>query len=319
MAETQARLYAEAVDSSGDQFMSAKAGPGGVLTAIGREVLLFPMPEKPGNTAYSLKYRSLSTIYDYIWHPTQSYHLLLQKDLPIYLQSASKTLKTYPVFTHLDEIRSPLTAFCSATAFYTGLGKSVYRFDIETGACSALSLAPKGVKCSEKTLVAALDVNNQLVAAGTYSKLTYILSPQEKTTVAVLEGQFGGVIQCLFHDFSLYTGGRADNTVFSWDLRNLRSPIVAFNYYRLHRTQQRVLFSLYQGELRVGNGDGSVYLYDINTGELKSGFNAHFDAVNSTQWSDGFPLITSSGQRHLPLSEVQHKPSSIRWWTTGSS
>lgn len=316
MAETQVRLYAEAVETSGDLFMPAKAGLDGVLTAVGREVMVFPMPETPGNATYRLKYRSLSTIYDYIWHPTQPYHLLLQKDLPISLHSSDKTVKTYPVLTHLDEIRSPLTACCTSTAFYTGLGKTLYRYDIETGAFAALSLAPKGVKCSEKTIVAALDVNSELVAAGTYSKLTYILSPQEAATVAILEGQYGGVIQCLFQDFCLYTGGRADDTVFSWDLRILRSPVQVFSFYRLHRTQQRVLFSLEQGELRIGNGDGSVYLYDVNTGELKSGFNAHFDAVNSTQWASEFALITSSGQRHLPLSEDPKKPSSIRWWKT---
>ncbi len=315
MAETQMSLFAEAVDSTGGMFMSVKAGDCGVLTAIGREIMQFPMPNQQGNLAYSVKYRSFGAIYDFIWLRSQPFHLLLQKDLPIYLQSSSKTLKTYPVRTHLDEIRSPLTACCTSTGFYTCLGKTLYHFDLETGAFMRLSLAPKGVKCSEKTIVAAIDVGNRLVAAGTYSKLTYVVSPQEESTVAILEGQYGGVIQCTFDDFRLFTGGRADDTVLMWDLRIVRSPVNEITYYRQHNTQQRVLFSLFQGELRVGNGDGSVYVYDTLTGTLKSGFNAHFDAINSTQSCTAFPLITSSGQRHLPLSDLPHPPSSIRWWT----
>ena len=317
--ETDMRLVAEAVETTGDLFMPVKAGRDGLLTAVGREVVVFPIPEHPGVLECTLKYRAHSTIYDYLWHPSQPYHLLLQKDLPISLQSSSKTIKTYPISNHLDEIRSPITAcFSNSSLLFTGLGKTLHQIDIETGGNTRVSLVPKKVKCSSKTIISAIDTSNKLVAVGTYSKVTYIISPQEATTVAILEGQYGGLIQCLFDGYRLFTGGRADDTVYAWDLRLPSTPVNVLSYYRDHRTQQRVLFSLNEDDLRIGNSDGSLYTYSASTGALKSCFNAHFDAVNSTQFTPRYPLITSAGQRHLPYSDLPRPLSSIRCWESDS-
>lgn len=256
-----------------------------------------------------VQYKESNTIYDYLWAGSSEFYLSLIKDHPISLRrtSTTKLIQKYPIYNHLCEIKSPYTA-CSYdnTRFLTTLGNTVYEYDIETAKSSKKVISQEILR--QRTVINAICCNKNLVFLGSFNRLVYIIDNRSRKILSALDGQEGGVIQCITQGNYLYVGGRKDSHVLLWDLRNPSLPVNLFSFPRTHNSFQKILFDVNtNSDLLVGNNDGTIVKYNSSGEELKN-FYGHFDAVNSVQFSPA-GIISSSGQRHY---ESRSLPSLIR-------
>lgn len=299
--ELKAEVSAEAL------FSAAKLNPTTqqVIVCDGDYLKIFG----PESFHQSLKLRLPSTLYDYCWH--RQHFMLMMRGLPLTLKVADtgKTLGQYPIVNQVQEVRAPMSAaFVGENKFVTGLGNRLAIGDLQTFNVDYRVLRAESL--TSKSMLSAFDSLESLVVIGSYNCETYLYDAREDSIVARLIGQQGGIIQTRLHDSFLLTSGRKDNFILQWDLRNLSIPLNTCSFYREHKSHQRVLFSIADHWLGVGNDNGSIYVYDLATALLAFYFSADFDAVNSVQIT-GSRMVSSSGQRHL--SEKQ--PSLLREWT----
>ena len=261
----------------------------------------------------TIQYRETNVIYDYLWLPNSSLYLSLIKDHPISMRhrETGKLLQKYPVYNHLCEIKSPYAACIAGSSIFACIGNKIYEFDVEIPVSSSWiikgSLRPRSVSN-------CIEANGKIIALGSYNTEVYLIDKDCRRNIAMLQGQEGGVIQCVMRGNYMYVGGRKDNHVLLWDLRNLGKEVGFVNKFsRVHPTNQKILFDVDQnGNLGVGNFDGSIVKYNC-FGEVKMEFNAHFDAVNSVQFYEG-GIVSSSGQRHYEEEEQTLEKSLIRVW-----
>ncbi|KAL6197504.1 hypothetical protein ACLB2K_033112 [Fragaria x ananassa] len=121
----------------------------------------------------------------------------------------------------------------------------------------------------------------------------------------VLHGHEGGITHVQFSkdgNYS-YTGGRKDPYILCWDIR--KSVDVVYKLYRsAEYTNQRILFDIEPlgRYLCTGGQDGFVHIYDLQTGQWVSGFQAALDTVNGFSFHPFLPMATSSSghRRFLP-------------------
>ncbi|XP_057790755.1 uncharacterized protein LOC131007858 [Salvia miltiorrhiza] len=93
----------------------------------------------------------------------------------------------------------------------------------------------------------------------------------------VLHGQEGGVTQVQFSKDGnyLYSGGRKDPYILCWDIR--KTVDIVYKLYRSSEsTNQRIQFAIEPLGRYLGTGgqDGLVHIYDLQTGEWVSSFQA---------------------------------------------
>ncbi|XP_047966872.1 telomerase Cajal body protein 1 isoform X3 [Salvia hispanica] len=97
----------------------------------------------------------------------------------------------------------------------------------------------------------------------------------------------------------LYTGGRKDPHVICWDIR--KTVDIVYKLYRsTEGTNQRIQFDIEPLGRYLGTGgqDGLVHIYDLQTGEWVSSFQAALDTVNGFGFHPFLPMAaTSSGHR----------------------
>jgi len=147
----------------------------------------------------------------------------------------------------------------------------------------------------------------RLFAAGSYCLLTGIYVEPDCPPVITLHGQQGGVTQVKFSPDGqfLFTGGRKDNHILCWDIRNTSSPL--YHLPRVVQTNQKVYFDIDPSGsyLITGSQDGIVLVYDIKkNGELVTQWKASKDSVNGCTFHPSKPfLATSIGQRHYFLEK----------------
>ncbi|GLJ48722.1 hypothetical protein SUGI_1027490 [Cryptomeria japonica] len=267
------------------------------------------------------------SIYDYCWYP----HMLASdqascvfastsRDHPVHLlDSVSGQIRcTYRAYDSMDEITTAFSvAFNpSGTKLFCGYNKVLRVFDIhrpgrefeqystltstkdgQTGILSCLSFSP---------------AHNGLLAAGSYNRTTALFAEDNAELLFVLHGQEGGVTQVLFSRDGnyLYTGGRKDPYVLCWDVRNTAG--ILYKLYRsAENTNQRIAFDIepYGRHLGTGGQDGRVNVYDLQTGEWVTNFQASFDTVNGFCFHPSLPLaVSSSGHRRfcMPEDDEEH-------------
>merc|ERR1712223_270867 len=119
-------------------------------------------------------------------------------------------------------------------------------------------------------------------------------------TLCYLDGQKGGITQIKFsHDGTkLLAGGRKDNEILIWDMRNPGQL-----YAILHRevnNNQRIGFDIDSSDQYVVSGgtDGALKMWNLKSALSDS--TLHNDCINSASFHphSSKTFATSSGQRH---------------------
>ena len=157
----------------------------------------------------------------------------------------------------------------------------------------------------------------EIFALASYNKSSAVYLDPRAQLLCVLEGQKGGITQIEFSPdgTKLLAGGRKDNEILIWDMRNPGSLYAVLN--RQIDTNQRVYFDIESNGRYVfsGSTDGSLSVWDLNKNissennghldKLAHFPNMHLDAVNGCSLHPYLPyLATSSGQRHVDFPMI---------------
>lgn len=143
-----------------------------------------------------------------------------------------------------------------------------------------------------------------LLAAGSYGGNVGIYGADNLDPVAMLyEAHPNGVSQVLFSSDGnhLYTGGRKDQFIHCWDIRNTLQ--IVFSMERPITNNQRMFFSIDSTGRYLSSGlqDGTLKVFDLfDRGCVVLDHQAHSDCTNAASFHPYLPLLaTSSGQRHF--------------------
>ncbi|XP_048235690.1 telomerase Cajal body protein 1 isoform X2 [Ricinus communis] len=229
------------------------------------------------------------SVYDFCWYPYMTasdpvscVFASTTRDHPIHLWDASSGLLrcTYRAYDAVDEITAAFSISFNPAGnkMFAGYNKSIRVFDIHR---------PGRV------------------------------FEQHSTLQGNKEGQTGRIIWnfCMFCmvkkiQFSrdgnyLYTGGRKDPYILCWDMR--KTAEVVYKLYRsTEQTNQRILFDVepYGRYLATGGQDGLVHVYDLQSGQWISGFQAAADTVNGFSFHPILPMAaSSSGHRRFQVPD----------------
>lgn len=109
----------------------------------------------------------------------------------------------------------------------------------------------------DKTLVSCFDFNHNLdfYLLGTYSKNIYLVDYRTDKTFASIQRHTGGInnLIILQNNNEFLSGGRKDNEVLLWDVRNLDEPV--YSFYRNNPSSQKINFTI---------DDNDKYLFCAN-------------------------------------------------------
>ncbi|CAA0835982.1 Transducin/WD40 repeat-like superfamily protein [Striga hermonthica] len=255
-------------------------------------------------------------VYDYCWYPYMSasspdscVFATSTRDHPIHLWDAnSGQLRcTYRAYDAVDEITAAFSIGFNpdGTKIFAGYNKTIRIFDVhrpgrDFGQHSTLSESKEG-QSGIISSIAFSPTNSGMLAAGSYSQTTAIYREDNMELLYVLHGQGGGVTQVQFSKDGnyLYTGGRKDPYILCWDIR--KTVDIVYKLYRSSEsTNQRIQFDIepFGRYLGTGGQDGLVHIYDLQTGEWVSSFQAASDTINGVSFHPLLPMAaTSSGQR----------------------
>lgn len=233
------------------------------------------------------------------------------RDHPIHLWDAvSGELRcTYRAYDAMDEITAAFSiAFNPAgTKIFAGYNKLVRIFDLhrpgrDFGQHSTL----QGNKEGQTGIISAIafsPTHSGMLALGSYSQTTGIYREDNMELLYVLHGQEGGITHIQFSKDGnyLYTGGRKDPYILCWDIR--KSVEIVYKLYRSsEHTNQRIFFDIEPCGQHLGTGgqDGFVHVYDLQTGQWVTSFQAAQDTVNGFSFHPYMPMtVTSSGHRRF--------------------
>ncbi|AES90430.2 telomerase Cajal body protein 1 isoform X2 [Medicago truncatula] len=272
--------------------------------------------------AASLVMSEGESIHDFCWYPYMSasdpvtnVFATTTRDHPIHLWDAtSGQLRcTYRAYDAMDEITAAFSvAFNpSGTKIFAGYNKCIRMFDLHRpGRDFKLHSTVKDKKEGQTGIISALAFSPShtgMLALGSYSQTTAIYTEDNMELLYVLHGQEGGVTHVQFSRDGnyLYTGGRKDPYILCWDVRKAVDCV-----YKLYRsaenTNQRILFDIDPSGQHLGTGgqDGSVHIYDLQTGQWVSSFEAAQDTVNSFSFHPFLPhAVSSSGHRRFVIPD----------------
>ncbi|CAK9327401.1 unnamed protein product [Citrullus colocynthis] len=258
------------------------------------------------------------SVYDFCWYPYMSASDLVTcvfasttRDHPIHLWDAvSGELRcTYRAYDAMDEITAAFSiAFNPAgTKIFAGYNKLVRIFDLhrpgrDFGQHSTL----QGNKEGQTGIISAIafsPTHSGMLALGSYSQTTGIYREDNMELLYVLHGQEGGITHIQFSKDGnyLYTGGRKDPYILCWDIR--KSVEIVYKLYRSsEHTNQRIFFDIEPCGQHLGTGgqDGFVHVYDLQTGQWVTSFQAAQDTINGFSFHPYMPMtVTSSGHRRF--------------------
>ncbi|XP_065178596.1 telomerase Cajal body protein 1-like [Sycon ciliatum] len=298
-----------------------------------------------------LSAREGELIYDYCWYPKMNssdpvscFFLSSCRDHPVHLWDAytGQLRCSYRPYNHLDEISAAHSLQFSAdgSKLYCGFDGIVRIFD--TGRpgrdCIQRSVTSKK-QASLSGIVSCIAVSEAqpgIYALGSYSRRIGLYSEPGGSALFLLEGQRGGVTHLQFTNdgTQLISGGRKDNEMLCWDLR--QPGKVLWRAVRNVITNQRILFDIDQSSrfMVSGNQDGSIVFYDMAAGDAQtvssadgeqhvaaessseiqlselSRFAVHTDAVNGCRLHPSLPLVaTTSGQRKFASPGAEYSSS----------
>ncbi|KAI0235615.1 Telomerase Cajal body protein 1 [Lamellibrachia satsuma] len=267
-------------------------------------------------------------VYDYCWYPNMSSDnpdsccvASSCRETPIHLWDAftGQLRCSYRAFDHLDELTCAHSLCFSADGqrLYCGFNKMIRVFDINRPGRDCQQ-RPTYTKEGQAGIISCIAFNPQMpdiYAAGSYLRSVALYSEPKGEMLCMLQGQQGGVTQVMFSPdgTKLYSGGRKDNEILCWDMRNFGK--VLFVLSRQVATNQRMYFdqdSMGQ-HLLSGSHNGKVDAWDITQSLDTHGeepclsplltYQAHSDVINGISIHPTLPVLaTASGQRHFPLS-----------------
>ncbi|KFK28734.1 hypothetical protein AALP_AA7G040000 [Arabis alpina] len=280
-----------------------------------------PIPEEDSYGA-SLLVNEGESVYDFCWYPYMSVSDPLTcvfatttRDHPIHLwDSSSGELRcTYRAYDAMDEITAAFSIGFNpgGNKIFAGYNSSIRVFDLhrpgrDFGEYSTLQKNKEGQAGILSTL-AFSPTNSGMLAVGSYGQTTGIYKEDNMELLYVLHGQEGGVTHVQFSKDGnyLYTGGRKDPYILCWDMR--KSVEIVYKLYRAtENTNQRVFFDIEPCGRHLGTGgqDGLVHMYDLQTGNWVSGYQAASDTVNAFSFHPYLPMAaTSSGHRRFALPD----------------
>ncbi|XP_004504976.1 uncharacterized protein [Cicer arietinum] len=281
--------------------------------------------------AASLVMSEGESIHDFCWYPYMSasdpvtnVFATTTRDHPIHLWDAtSGQLRcTYRAYDAMDEITAAFSvAFNPAgTKIFAGYNKCIRMFDLHRpGRDFELHSTVKDKKEGQTGIISALAFSPShtgMLAMGSYSQTTAIYREDNMELLYVLHGQEGGVTHVQFSRDGnyLYTGGRKDPYILCWDVRKAVDCV-----YKLYRsaenTNQRILFDIDPSGQHLGTGgqDGSVHIYDLQTGQWVSSFEAALDTVNGFSFHPFLPhAVSSSGHRRFVIPDDSNEDLCLR-------
>ncbi|PSR98556.1 Telomerase Cajal body protein [Actinidia chinensis var. chinensis] len=223
------------------------------------------------------------SIYDFCWYPYMSasdpvtcVFASTTRDHPIHLWDAtSGELRcTYRAYDAMDEITAAFSiSFNPAgTKIFSGYNKSLRVFDIHRPGRDFL---------------------------------------HHSTVQGNKEGQ--SQVQFSKDGNYLYTGGRKDPYILCWDIR--KTVDIVYKLYRSsENTNQRIMFDVDPLGQHLGTGgqDGLVHIYNLQTGQWVSSFQAALDTVNGFSFHPYLPMAAaSSGHRRFETLDDSPKDLSL--------
>ncbi|KAK3011111.1 hypothetical protein RJ639_012670, partial [Escallonia herrerae] len=255
------------------------------------------------------------SVYDYCWYPFMSasdpvscVFASTTRDHPIHLWDAtSRELRcTYRAYDAMDEISAALSVGFNpaGTKIFAGYNNSVRIFDVHCpGRDFEQHSTLRGNKEGQSGIISAIafsPTRNGMLATGSYNQTTAIHREDNMELLYVLHGQEGGVTHVQFSKDGnyLFTGGRKDPYILCWDIRKT----VDIVYKSSDTTNQRIQFDIEPVGRHLGTGgqDGLVHIYDLQTGQWVSSFQAALDTVSGFSFHPYLPMAAStSGHRRF--------------------
>ncbi|KAI4296625.1 hypothetical protein L6164_036571 [Bauhinia variegata] len=272
--------------------------------------------------AANLVLREGESIYDFCWYPFMSasdpvtnVFATTTRDHPIHLWDAtSGQLRcTYRAYDAMDEIAAAFSVAFNpdGSKIFAGYNKCIRVFDLHRpGRDFHLHSTVKDNKEGQTGIISAMAFSPShtgMLALSSYNQSTAIYREDNMELLYVLHGQEGGITHVLFSRDGnyLYTGGRKDPYILCWDVR--KAVDCVFKLYRSsENTNQRILFDIEPSGQYLGTGgqDGLVHLYDLQTGQWASAFQAALDTVNGFSFHPFLPLaVSSSGHRRFLMPD----------------
>ncbi|XP_016184548.1 telomerase Cajal body protein 1 isoform X1 [Arachis ipaensis] len=269
-------------------------------------------------------------IHDFCWYPYMSasdpvtnVFATTTRDHPIHLWDATlgQLRCTYRAYDNMDEITAAFSvAFNPAgTKIFAGYNKCIRMFDLHRpGRDFELYSTAKDKKEGQTGIISAMAFSPShtgMLALGSYSQTTGIYREDNMELLYVLHGQEGGITHVQFSRDGnyLYSGGRKDPYILCWDVR--KAVDCVFKLYRSSEsTNQRILFDIDPSGQHLGTGgqDGLVHIYDLQTGQWVSGFQAALGTVNGFSFHPFLPhAVSSSGHRRFVIPDDDNEDLSL--------
>ncbi|XP_065644497.1 uncharacterized protein LOC100205627 isoform X11 [Hydra vulgaris] len=284
------------------------------------------------------------TVYSTDWYPFMNFanpHSCLflgsSRDHPVHLWDAvtGEVRCSYRAFDQMDELTSALSVSFNAdgSKIYAGFNNKIRIFESSRPGRDCIEMSTVGKKgsrkktCMQHGIISCISFPKQYngcYALGSFSKTVGLYDCNTDENICVMHGHKGGITQVQFTNDGcyLFSGGRKDNELFCWDMRNTVEPV--FKLSREVNTNQRIQFDIDRSDSYVftGNTTHSIGFYNLHRifENLKDDecyfkptrmFQAHEDAVNSVSLHPSLPLLVStSGQRHFFVDDSSDSDSS---------
>lgn len=289
-------------------------------------------PQRPVNLLDSAVHvRETTLVYDYKWYPGMhssmpetSVWIASRQHEPIQMWDAytGKLRCSYKGYNAVDEVEAALSLTWSVDGgfIYGGYKKSIKTFDVKAPG-REISLFPTKVTASCMTICAPLP---NLLIFGSWSRTITALSTNSQQTIAVGNNSRecshnAGVTWLKFIPRTnlFASGGRKDNKLILWDIRNLQKPFHVLE--RKCDTNQRMYFdaSPFGEWIATGNTDGVVRVWNLREIDAvgrsyrKYDFPLHRDCCNGVSFHPTRPIVaTTSGQFHPTTNGADYSVSS---------
>ncbi|XP_075919794.1 telomerase Cajal body protein 1 isoform X2 [Petromyzon marinus] len=272
---------------------------------------------QPEQMAPALHMHEAESVYDFCWYPLMNSYdpascvlASTSRDNPIHMWDAftGQLRASYRAYDHLDELEAARSLCFSPDGQHLACGfpRSLRLFS--TGRpgrdCEERKTSAGGVGLAGIVSCVCYDPTGYVLACGSYGRDVALYGAREPALLGLLRGHRGGLTHLAFSPdgHTLYTGGRKDPELLSWDLRVPGEILCSFP--RTVSTNQRIYFQLSRcGSLLVsGDTEGCVSAWDVVTSRglrpPAARHSLHADCVNGVSLHPWEPLLlTSSGQR----------------------